>query len=270
MRISVSGRFPIRGDMHILTRKDKGVLTIEFNRPDKKNSITSEMYGMIADALADGQADPATRVVVFLGKPDIFSAGNDLVDFMNHKQDENLSERPVAKFMINLVTLTKPVIACVTGAAIGIGTTMLLHCDLIYASEKATFAMPFAQLGLCPEFGSSMLLPQTVGYQKAAEKLFFGEPFSAHEACEMGLVNRVLPDAELADFVYERAAKLAALPASSLRTTKGLIKNAHRDAIRAKILEENEFFSRMLLSPEAKEAFAAFFERRKPDFTKFA
>ena len=255
--------------MHILTRKEKGVLTIEFNRPDKKNAITSGMYRMIADALADAQSDPATRVVVFLGKPDMFSAGNDLVDFMNHTQDDSLSERPVAAFMLNLVTLSKPVIACVTGAAIGIGTTMLLHCDLIYASESATFSMPFAQLGLCPEFASSLLLPQTVGYQKAAEKLFFGEPFSAREACEMGLVNRVLPDAELVGFVYERAAKLTALPASSLRTTKGLIKNAHLDRVREKMMEENAYFSRMLLSPEAKEAFAAFFDRRKPDFTKF-
>ncbi|MFO7569864.1 MAG: enoyl-CoA hydratase [Smithellaceae bacterium] len=256
--------------MDILTRQENGVLTIEFNRPDKKNSITSEMYQMIADALARGQNDPSTRVVVMMGKPDIFSAGNDLIDFMNHAADGDLSERPVAKFMANMVAMTKPVIACVTGAAIGIGTTMLLHCDLIYASEKATFSMPFAKLGLCPEFGSSMLLTQTIGYQKTAEKLFFGEPFSAREACEMGLVNQVLPADELTAFVYAQAAKLARLPASSLRTTKGLMKSAQAEAVKARIIEENKFFSAMLSSPEAKEAFDAFFKKRQPDFSKFS
>lgn len=256
--------------MDILTSKEKGILTIEFNRVDKKNAITSPMYRMIADALADGQSDPAVRVVLFCGKPEIFTAGNDLEDFMNHPAQDSLEDRPVALFMRNLITLGKPAIAAVSGNAIGIGTTMLLHCDLIYAAENAKFAMPFAQLGVCPEFASSMLLPQIIGYQRAAEKLFLGEPFSAAEALEMGLVNKILPVAQLLPFAKAQAMKLAALPASSLRTTKSLMKSSQMEIIMAKAIEENKFFSAMLVSPEAKEAFTAFFERRKPDFTKFS
>jgi enoyl-CoA hydratase/carnithine racemase len=256
--------------MDILTNKKNGVLTIEFNRPEKKNSITESMYQMIADALKEGQSDKTVRVVLLCGKPEIFTAGNDLVDFMNNSSRGDLAARPVAQFMLNLIETTKPVIAAVSGAAIGIGTTMLLHCDLIYAAENAKFSMPFAKLGLCPEFGSSMLLPQIVGYQRAVEKLFLGEFFSAQEAYEMGLVARVLPAGELMAFAYAQAAKLVNLPASSLRTTKNLIKSAGKEAVKAHILEENKYFSAMLSSPEAKEAFAAFFEKRKPDFTKFS
>jgi enoyl-CoA hydratase/carnithine racemase len=172
--------------------------------------------------------------------------------------------------MLQLSGAAKPVIAAVAGAAIGIGTTMLLHCDLVYAADNAKFSMPFAKLGLCPEFASSMLLPQTVGYQRAAEKLFFGEPFSAQEAFEMGLAAKVLPPDELLPFANAQAAKLAVLPASSLRTTKRLMKAAQTDAIMTRMGEENKFFGAMLLAPEAKEAFAAFFEKRRPDFTKFS
>lgn len=256
--------------MDILTSKDSGILTIEFNRPDKKNAITSAMYQMMADALKDAQTDPAVRVVLLCGKPEIFSAGNDLDDFLKHSDGADLAERPVAQFMANFVSIQKPVIAAVSGAAIGIGVTMLLHCDIIYAAENAKFSMPFAQLGVCPEFGSSLLLPQIVGYHRAAEKLFFGEPFSAQEAYDMGLVAKVLPPQELMAFARSRAARLASLPASSLRTTKGLIKSAQSDALIARLYEENKHFSAMLTSPEAKEAFTAFFERRKPDFTKFS
>jgi enoyl-CoA hydratase/carnithine racemase len=256
--------------MHILTKKENGILTIEFNRPEKKNSITSGMYQIMADALKDGQDDPAVRMVLFCGRPDIFTAGNDLVDFANHKARANVGDLPVAQFMASLIALTKPVIAAVAGAAIGIGTTMLLHCDLIYASEEAKFSMPFSPLGLCPEFSSSLLLPQIVGYQRAAEKLFLGEFFSAYEAHEMGLVNRVLPHDELLEFACGQAAKLSALPASSLRTTKQLMKSAQAEMVKSRILLENSFFSEMLSSPEAGEAFSAFFGKRKPDFTKFS
>lgn len=227
------------------------------------------MYRMIADAIADGESDPAVRVILFCGKPEIFTAGNDLEDFLNHPAQDSLEDRPVAQFMRNLITLGKPAIAAVSGNAIGIGTTMLLHCDLIYAAENAKFAMPFAQLGVCPEFASSMLLPQIIGYQRAAEKLFLGEPFTAGEALEMGLVNKILPVAQLLPFAKAQAMKLAALPASSLRTTKKLMKSSQMEIVMAKALEENKFFGAMLSSPEAKEAFTAFFERRKPDFTKF-
>ena len=256
--------------MDILTNKKNGILTIEFNRPEKKNSITAAMYQIIADALKDAQSDAEVRAILFCGKPDIFTAGNDLEDFMNISLQGELAGRPVAQFMLQLSGAAKPVIAAVAGAAIGIGTTMLLHCDLVYAADNAKFSMPFAKLGLCPEFASSMLLPQTVGYQRAAEKLFFGEPFSAQEAFEMGLAAKVLPPDELLPFANAQAAKLAVLPASSLRTTKRLMKAAQTDAIMARMGEENKFFGAMLLAPEAKEAFAAFFEKRKPDFTKFS
>jgi enoyl-CoA hydratase/carnithine racemase len=256
--------------MDILTNKKNGILTIEFNRPEKKNSITASMYQAIADALEDAQSDAQVRVILFCGKQDIFSAGNDLEDFMNTPAQVDLADRPVAQFMLQLSTAAKPVIAAVAGAAIGIGTTMLLHCDLVYAADNAKFSMPFAKLGLCPEFASSMLLPQLIGYQRAAEKLLVGESFSGQEAFEMGLVAKVLPQDKLLPFVNAQAAKLAALPASSLRTTKRLMKAVQTDAIMVRMQEESKFFSAMLLSPEAKEAFTAFFERRKPDFTKFS
>ncbi|MBP8609852.1 MAG: hypothetical protein KBI28_10690, partial [Syntrophaceae bacterium] len=151
----------------------------------------------------------------------------------------------------------------------GIGTTMLLHCDINYAADNAKFSMPFAQLGLCPEFASSMLLQQVVGFPRAAEKLFLGEPFSAQEAYEMGLINKVLPANELLGYARAQAEKLTRLPASSLRRTKNLMKAAQAEIVKEKMMEENKYFGAMLLSPEAKEAFSAFFEKRKPDFTKF-
>jgi len=257
-------------DMDILTSKQNGILVIEFNRPEKKNSITAAMYQVMADALKDAQSDAAVRVILFTGKPEIFTAGNDLEDFMNSASQGELADRPVAQFMLQLRQATKPVISAVSGAAVGIGTTMLLHCDLVYAADNAKFSMPFAKLGLCPEFASSMLLPQLVGYQRAAEKLFFGELFSAQEAFEMGLVNKVLPLDELLTFAKAQATKLTSLPASSLRMTKSLMKSGQTDAIMAKMSEEGKHFSAMLLAPEAKEAFNAFFQKRKPDFTKFS
>jgi enoyl-CoA hydratase/carnithine racemase len=256
--------------MDILTNKQNGIFTIEFNRPEKKNSITAAMYQTIADALKDAQNDAAIRVILFTGKPEIFTAGNDLEDFLNSDSQGELADRPVAQFMLQLSQATKPVIAAVAGAAIGIGTTMLLHCDLVYAAENAKFSMPFAKLGLCPEFASSMILPQIVGYQRAAEKLFFGESFSAQEAYEMGLVTKVLPPGELLAFARAQAAKLTSLPASSLRTTKNLMKSSQTDTVVAQMWEESKIFSAMLLAPEAKEAFNAFFQKRKPDFTKFS
>ncbi|WP_019142000.1 enoyl-CoA hydratase [Noviherbaspirillum massiliense] len=253
--------------MDILTSKANGILTIEFNRPEKKNAITAAMYQMMADALNDGEKDSSVRVILITGKPEIFTAGNDLEDFL--KNTSISSDRPVAQFMRALSTATKPVMAAVAGAAVGIGTTMLMHCDLVYAAENAKFSMPFTQLGLCPEFASSLLLPQVAGYQRAAEKLLLGEAFSAREAYEMGLVSKVLPVAELAAFAQGQAAKLAALPAASLRVTKRLMKSNHGGAVEARMVEENRHFGQMLGAPEAKEAFTAFFEKRKPDFTKF-
>jgi len=257
--------------MSIATRIEQGVLTIGFDRIDKKNAITAAMYQTMADALRAAETDNAVRVIVIEGKPEIFTAGNDLEDFMKrpptHGSDG--AQPPVFQFLHAISHASKPVVASVSGAAVGIGTTLLLHCDLVYASETAKLSLPFAQLGLCPEAASSLLLPRMVGYQRAAEKLLLGEAFSAQEALAMGLVTRVLPVAELSDFVRKQAAKLAALPASSLRETKRLMKGDDVPAVEKKMAEEGEVFRRMLVAPEAKEAFTAFFEKRKPDFSKF-
>lgn len=255
--------------MDILTSKANGILTIEFNRPDKKNAITSAMYQLMADALKEGERESSVRAIVITGKPEIFTAGNDLDDFLRNPPTGS-GDRPVAQFMRALSGTSKPVVAAVGGAAIGIGTTMLMHCDLVYAADNAKFSMPFTQLGLCPEFASSLLFPQLAGYQRAAEKLMLGEPFSAQEALQIGLVSKVVPAAELVAFAHAQAAKLVALPASSLRTTKTLMKGEQAAAINARMQEENRHFGEMLGAQEAKEAFTAFFEKRKPDFTKFS
>ena len=253
--------------MDVLISKANGILTITFNRPDKKNAITVAMYQTIADALKDAECDAGVRAILFTGKSEIFTAGNDLDDFL--KNPPQSTKSPVYQFIQDLSHATKPVIAAVSGLAVGIGTTLLLHCDFVYAADNAKFSMPFAKLGLCPEFASSLLLPQIAGYQRAAEKLMLGEAFSAQEACEMGFVNKVLPPADVLAFAQAQAAKLVALPTSSLRATKRLMKGKQIAAIEAKIEEESKLFSEMLLSMEAKEAFTAFFEKRKPDFTKF-
>jgi enoyl-CoA hydratase/carnithine racemase len=253
--------------MDVLISKANGILTITFNRPDKKNAITVAMYQTIADALKDAECDAGVRAILFTGKSEIFTAGNDLDDFL--KNPPQSTKSPVYQFIQDLSHATKPVIAAVSGLAVGIGTTLLLHCDFVYAADNAKFSMPFAKLGLCPEFASSLLLPQIAGYQRAAEKLMLGEAFSAQEACAMGFVNKVLPSAEVLAFAQAQAAKLVTLPTSSLQATKRLMKGKQIAAIEAKIEEESKLFSEMLLSMDAKEAFTAFFEKRKPDFTKF-
>lgn len=255
--------------MDILTRKEQGILTIEFNRPEKKNAITTAMYRMMADAIQDAEGDATVRAILITGKPEVFTAGNDLEDFLKHSSSD-IESLPVWRFMRALSSTAKPVVAAVAGNAVGIGTTLLLHCDLVYAADNAKFAMPFTQLGLCPEFASSMLLPQIAGYPRAAEKLLLGEAFSAAEAYDMRLVSRVLPLVELLPYAQTKAAALVALPASSLRVTKRLMKQAQAEAIAACMSEEGRHFGEMLRAGEAKEAFTAFFEKRRPDFTKFA
>ena len=259
--------------MEILTSKADGILTIQFNRPERKNAITGVMYQTMADAIIDAESDSAVRAILITGHPQIFTAGNDLEDFMKNSAPVpgvSPESRPVFQFMRALSGATKPVVAAVSGAAVGIGTTLLMHCDLVYAADNAKFSMPFAQLGLCPEFASSLLLPQLAGYPRAAEKLLLGEPFLADEALQMGVVSKVLPLEELLPYAHKQAAKLVALPAASIRTTKALMKRARSGAINESMMAENERFGAMLLEPEAKEAFSAFFEKRKPDFSKFA
>ncbi len=240
------------------------VATIAFNRPQKKNAITAAMYQSAADALKEAGANDAVRVIVMTGDGGCFTAGNDLEDFLQSPPTGD--DSPVMQFMNALRTTAKPVIAAVPGLAIGIGTTLLMHCELVYAADTAKFAMPFTQLGLCPEFASSVLLPRIAGYQRAAETLLFGEPFNAAEAEKMGLVNRVLSADELMPYVHAQAAKLAALPSESLRVTKQLMKADLQTPVAAAMLTEMQHFMRMLNGPDAKEAFTAFLEKRKPVF----
>jgi enoyl-CoA hydratase/carnithine racemase len=234
----------------ILTHTDAGVMTITFNRLDKKNSITSSMYAAMAEALAQATADPAVRVVVFQGHESIFSAGNDIGDFLN--QPPTTQESPVFRFLRGIATFEKPLLAAVAGPAVGIGTTMLFHCDLVYAGDNAAFSMPFVNLGLCPEAASSLLM---------------GEPFFAEAAQEVGLVNRVVPPTEVNGYAQAQARKLAGKPLSSLIETKRLMKG-DTQAVLQKMDEEGKSFGRMLREPAAKEAFGAFMEKRKPDFSK--
>jgi enoyl-CoA hydratase/carnithine racemase len=250
-----------------ISRQD-GLLRIAFNRPSRKNAITAAMYGAMADALQEAESDSVIRAILFLGSPEVFTAGNDLEDFLRHAPFA--PDSPVIRFLDCISRAGKPLVAGVCGNAVGIGTTLLLHCDLVYAADNARFAMPFAQLGLCPEAASSLLLPQLAGYQRAAEKLLLGEPFAADEALQMGLVSKVLPLAGLEAHARAQAAKLAALPAASIRVTKQLMKQRGQEAVAQQMRAEIEYFREMLSAPEAKEAMTAFFEKRKPDFSRFA
>ena len=250
----------------ILTHVDAGVMTLTFNRLEKKNSITSAMYGVMADALAQASADAAVRVVVIQGHESIFSAGNDIGDFLN--QAPSTQDSPVFRFLRGIASFEKPLIAAVAGPAVGIGTTLLLHCDLVYAGDNAAFSMPFVNLGLCPEAASSLLVPQMMGYHRAAEALLMGEPFFAEAAQEVGLVNRVEPPTEVNGYAQAQARKLAAKPLTSLIATKRLMKGGDQQAVLQKMDEEGQSFGRMLREPAAREAFGAFMEKRKPNFSK--
>lgn len=250
----------------ILTHIDAGVMTITFNRLDKKNSITSTMYAAMADAVAQAAADASVRVVLFQGHESIFSAGNDIGDFLN--QPPSTQESPVFRFLRGIATFEKPLLAAVAGPAVGIGTTMLFHCDLVYAGDNAAFSMPFVNLGLCPEAASSVLAPRMFGYHRAAEALLMGDPFFAEAAQEVGLVNRVVPPTEVNGYAQAQARKLAGKPLSSLIETKRLMKGGYQQEVLAKMDEEGKSFGRMLREPAAREAFGAFMEKRKPDFSK--
>jgi enoyl-CoA hydratase/carnithine racemase len=253
--------------MDIQLDNSGGVLTITFARPAKKNALTAAMYQTVADALGAAQEDNAVRVIVIRGSEGNFSSGNDLEDFMKAPPKDD--DAPVFQFLRQISTAQKPLVAAVAGVAVGVGVTMLMHCDLVYAADTAQLSMPFVQLGLCPEAASSLLLPRLAGHQVAAEKLMLGEPFDALEAHRIGLVNRVLPAAELDAFAAKQAARLAALPASSLRLTKALLKKTGGTDIASRMSEEGQHFGAMLRSPEAREAMSAFFEKRKPDFRQF-
>ncbi|MDO9004279.1 MAG: enoyl-CoA hydratase [Aquabacterium sp.] len=252
----------------ILVHVEAGVLTLTFNRLDKKNAITTAMYTSLADALTEAATDSAVRAVVIQGHEQIFTAGNDLADFKkNPPSADQMESMPVFRFLEALRTFPKPLVAAVSGPAVGIGTTLLLHCDLVYAGDNAAFSLPFVNLGLCPEAGASLLLPAQVGYLRAAEKLMLGEAFYAEEAVDMGLVNRILPPHEVAGYAQAQALKLAAKPAESLRITKALMKQAH-PSLSAVMKQEFSHFGELLRGPAAKEAISAVMEKRRPDFSK--
>ena len=251
----------------ILTRTDAGVTTVTLNRVDKKNAITTAMYAAMADALQQAADDASVRALVFQGHESIFCAGNDVGDFL--KSPPTREDTPVFRFLQGLAKFPKPMLAGVSGPAVGVGTTMLLHCDLVYAGDNAVFSLPFVNLGICPEAGSSLLLPQLAGYHRAAEALLLGEPFKADAALAMGLVNRVVPATEVNALVQAQARKLAGKPMSSLLETKRLMRRAQTSLVAQKMADEGATFSRMLHEPAAREALTAFMEKRKPDFSRF-
>lgn len=250
----------------ILIHTADGVMTLTLNRVDKKNSFTQGMYATCADALTKATDDNAVRAVVIQGHATVFSAGNDIGDFLSGALVA--PDAPVFAFLRAIAQFPKPLVAAVCGPAVGVGTTMLLHCDLVYAGDNAAFSLPFVNLGLCPEAASSLLVPRMMGYHRAAEALLLGEPFMAEAALEVGLVNRIVPPTEANAVAQAQARKLAAKPLQSLIETKRLMKQGQTAQVLATMADENQTFGRMMQAPAAKEAFTAFMEKRHPDFSK--
>lgn len=251
---------------HISISIQDRVLTIRMQRPEKKNALTREMYLAMNEGLQKADADANVRVILITGTQDCFTAGNDLADFANARPGETSS---AILYLQTLAAAKKPVVAAVSGFAIGIGTTMLLHCDLVYADSTARFQLPFVNLGLCPEAGSSVILPNLMGQRRAAELLFFGEAFSPETAREFGIVNEVVIAGGVQESALSRAQQLAEKPPSALRTTKALLKHAAAPAVADAMSRETQQFAELLQGPEAKEAMMAFMQRRKADFSKF-
>ena len=252
----------------ILVHAEEGICTITFNRLAKKNSITGPMYLALADILQQADASAAVRVAVLQGDATVFTAGNDLSDFLHGTQEgDGGRQSPPFVFLQALAAFAKPLVAAVCGPAVGIGTTLLLHCDLVYAGDNAMFSLPFINLGFCPEGASSLLLPQLMGHQRACEALLLGDPFMAEAALEVGLVNRVVPPTECNGLAHAQARKLAAKPLASLLASKKLLKSAQLPQVQQRINEEGQVFRDLLQQPAAKEAMTAFLEKRKPNFT---
>jgi len=250
----------------IATQRSGSILDVQLNRPAKKNAMTSSMYIAMADVLDAAAKDDDIRVVLWHGAGDSFSAGNDLEDFV--KNPPGPGESPQARLMSALINFEKPLVAAVHGAAIGGGTTMLAHCDFVYAGESARFQLPFVNLALVPEFGSSYLLPLRFGYVRAAELFLLGQPFDAWRATELGLATQVVADHSLLATATETARKLAEKPPDALQACKRLLKQAGREQLAQAVKLENTEFAVRVRSPEANEAFAAFIEKRRPDFTR--
>ena len=243
------------------------IMQIRINRPEKKNALTQEMYLGLAEALAAADDNPEVRVAVLTGSHGVFTSGNDIADFVSGGMKRE--ELPVETLLRQLAAQRKPVIAAVPGMAIGIGVTMLLHCDLGYASAGARLQMPFTKIGICPEAASSLILPQIMGRQRASELLLLGEPFSAETALELGLLNGVYAESELLEQVLAVAGRLAAQPPNALRQSKALIRNGNAAQIEATIREEIKVLLPLIAGEEAQEAMMAFMQKRKPDFSRF-
>jgi enoyl-CoA hydratase/carnithine racemase len=252
----------------IVTERSNGIRRVQLNRPEKKNALTAAMYTRLADIFSEAAEDEETRVVLWHSAGDAFSSGNDVGDFL--KNPPGSGESPETRLMDAFIRLDKPIVVAVQGAAVGAGTTMLTHCDVVYAGESARFQLPFINLALVPEFGSSSSLPARIGYLQAAELYLLGEPFGAARAAELGVVTRVVPDQQLFATATETAQKLAAKPGGALRASKRLLKQGFIDQVKAAIKLEMQEFSERVRSAEAKEALSAFLEKRHPNFTKTA
>ena len=253
---------------HVESERNGGVLYLAINRPEKKNALTADMYEALASALEQAEADDAVRVILLHGKGDAFTAGNDLEDFLK-KPWKGQALPPAVRFIHAVARASKPLIAAVQGLAVGVGTTILLHCDLVYAAEDAKLMMPFINLGIVPEAASTVLLPLAIGHQRAAELFMLGAALSAQRAFEWGLVNAVVaPDALLAT-AAAAAQQLAEKPAGALRACKSLMTRGQQSEVERALREEVMVISERLESPETKEALSAFLEKRKPDFSRF-
>jgi enoyl-CoA hydratase/carnithine racemase len=250
----------------IITDQSGSILRVQLNRPAKRNAMTSSMYAFLAGVFNKAAEDDRTRVVLWHGAGDSFCAGNDIGDCLRNPPGPGDSAQ--ARLMTALLDFDKPLVAAVQGAAIGSGTTMLLHCDFVYAGESAKFRMPFIDLAVVPEFGSSFSLPARIGHIRAAEFILLGMPFDAKRAADLGFVTHVVSDQDLLATASETARKLAAKPAGALQASKRLMKQSFRERIKAAIRDENEEFSAQVRSEDAKEALTAFLEKRQPDFTK--
>lgn len=256
---------------HILVNRNNRCLTLSLNRPEKKNALTGEMYAALHQELEQARTDNNVRVVMLKGEGGIFTSGNDLLDFRRTLESGiAISETSALRFMHALLGFPKPVVAAVEGMAIGIGATLLLHCDLVVAADNSRFHLPFLQLGLVPEYASSHLLPRLAGRAKANRYLLLCEPFDAHTAHELGLVSHVCKAAELATTTNAITDQLAAAPAAALRASKALINNAERKKMLAAVMQhELAAFTTGLASPEHAEAVRAFMEKRPADFSQF-
>ena len=254
---------------HLLIERDGGLLTLRMHRPDKKNALTRAMYTSMAETLDQAERDPSVRAVLLTGGEDCFTSGNDVADFIQAPPSGLNSE--VFHFMRALFDFSKPVVAAVAGPAVGIGTTLLLHCDLVYVARGAQLKMPFVNLGLCPEYGSSLILPRLLGHARAAELLLLGQAFTGEQAAAWGFANQALDDgAATLSKAREMALRFLQLAPSAVVDSKRLMRAPGREELRRVIEEEGALFGQRLRSPEAIEALTAFMQRRPADFTRFA